>query len=327
MTVQQMLSVQSTLLFLGFWCYVLAIFLYLAHVLAVEPVGARLSLGYGTAGGGSAVGAAPGGGANLKLLFGRGATALAWTGWIMHASGLALRWLAQGHFPVASAFEAPLAFSLGIVGIYLVAERAIGTRVAGWISLGIAVALMFYSLFTFSAGSTVIEPLKPALRSVWLQIHVSIAIFSYSFFAFSGAMGLAYLLRLRPERPVALSSARNGVPMEADDPGLVALDEWNYRGVAIGLPLIAFTLMSGAVWAQMAWSTYWTWDPKEVWALITFLYYAIYMHVRVGRGWHGRRMAIMGIVGFGVVIFSFLGLAALVHTFNIFSLHTFGNVQ
>ena len=212
MTVQQMLSVQSTLLFLGFWCYVLAIFLYLAHVLAVEPAGARLSLGYSTVGGGSAVGPAPTGGTNLKLLFGRGATALAWTGWLMHASGLGLRWLAQGHFPVASAFEAPLAFSLGIVGIYLVAERAIGTRVAGWISLGIAVALMFYSLFTFSAGSTVIEPLKPALRSVWLQIHVSIAIFSYSFFAFSGAMGLAYLLRLRPERPVALSSARNGAP-------------------------------------------------------------------------------------------------------------------
>jgi cytochrome c-type biogenesis protein CcsB len=318
---------QSTLLFLAFWCYVLGFFLYIGHVLAVEPARATLTLGYSTAGGGAAASAtAAPQGLNLKLFFGRAATTVAWIGWVMHATGLALRGFAEGYYPVANAFEAPLAFSLGIVLIYLLAERAIGTRVAGWVSLGIAIGLMFYSLFTFSAGSTIIDPLKPALRSVWLQIHVSIAILSYSFFALAGAMGVAYLLRLRPERAVALGSGSQG-QTEADDPGLVAIDEWNYRAVAIGLPLIAFTLMSGAVWAQMAWATYWSWDPKEVWALITFLYYAIYMHARVGRGWHGRRMAILAVVGFGVVVFSFLGLASLVHTFDIFSLHTFGNVQ
>ena len=327
MTIAQMLNVQSTLIFLGFWCYVLAVFFYLAHVLAVQPAPARLTLGYETAGAGAVSASVPSPGLNLKQAFGRGATALAWFGWLMHFSGLAIRGFAEGYFPVASAFEAPLAFSLGIVLIYLVAERAVHTRVAGWVSLGIAVALMFFSLFTFSAGSTIIEPLKPALRSVWLQIHVSIAIFSYAFFALAAAMGVAYLLRLRPERSLVASTPTGGGQGTADDAGLVALDEWNYRAVAIGLPLIAFTLMSGAVWAQMAWATYWTWDPKEVWALITFLYYAIYMHARVGRGWHGRRMAIMAVVGFGIVVFSFLGLATLVHTFNIFSLHTFGNVQ
>ncbi len=331
MSIPQMLSIQSTLLFVGFWCYVLAIFLYVGHVLAVAPAAAQLRLGFSTgSGGGSAVvtSSGPSQSANLKQFFGRAATTVAWIGWIMHATGLALRGFAEGYLPVANAFEAPLAFSLGIVFIYLVAERSIKTRVAGWVSLGIAVALMFYSLFTFSGGSTIIDPLKPALRSVWLQIHVSIAILSYSFFAFAAAMGVAYLLRLRPEHAMATpGGAKTVSSTDADDAGLIALDEWNYRGVAIGLPLIAFTLMSGAVWAQMAWATYWSWDPKEVWALITFLYYAIYMHARVGRGWHGRRMAIMAVVGFGIVIFSFLGLAALVHTFNIFSLHTFGNVQ
>jgi ABC-type transport system involved in cytochrome c biogenesis permease subunit len=105
------------------------------------------------------------------------------------------------------------------------------------------------------------------------------------------------------------------------------LDEWSYRAIAIGLPLIAFVLMSGAIWAQLAWSTFWSWDPKEVWALITFLYYAVYVHVRVQRGWRGAPMAALSVIGFVVVIISFLGLAYIVGTFGIFSLHTFGNVQ
>ena len=108
---------------------------------------------------------------------------------------------------------------------------------------------------------------------------------------------------------------------------LEQLDEWSYRAISIGLPLIAFVLMSGAVWAQMAWSTFWSWDPKEVWALITFTFYAVYVHVRVQRGWRGVPMAALGMVGFAIVIVSFLGLAYLVGTFKIFSLHTFGNVQ
>ncbi|HWE64848.1 MAG TPA: cytochrome c biogenesis protein CcsA, partial [Chloroflexota bacterium] len=108
---------------------------------------------------------------------------------------------------------------------------------------------------------------------------------------------------------------------------LAMLDEWSYRAIAIGLPLIAFVLMSGAIWAQLAWSTFWSWDPKEVWALITFLYYAVYVHVRVQRGWRGAPMAALSVIGFVVVIISFLGLAYIVGTFGIFSLHTFGNVQ
>jgi ABC-type transport system involved in cytochrome c biogenesis permease subunit len=91
--------------------------------------------------------------------------------------------------------------------------------------------------------------------------------------------------------------------------------------------MIAFVLMSGAVWAQLAWSTFWSWDPKEVWALITFTFYALYVHVRVQRGWRGAPMAALGVVGFAIVVISFLGLAYIVGTFKIFSLHTFGNVQ
>lgn len=118
------------------------------------------------------------------------------------------------------------------------------------------------------------------------------------------------------------------VPTEGPEADLLEqLDEWSYRAIAIGVPLIAFVLMSGAIWAQLAWSTFWSWDPKEVWALITFAFYTVYVHIRVQRGWRGMPMAALAVAGFVIVIVSFLGLAYIVGTMKIFSLHTFGNVQ
>lgn len=118
------------------------------------------------------------------------------------------------------------------------------------------------------------------------------------------------------------------VPSEGPEADLLEqLDEWSYRAIAIGVPLIAFVLMSGAIWAQLAWSTFWSWDPKEVWALITFAFYTVYVHIRVQRGWRGMPMAALAVAGFVIVIVSFLGLAYIVGTMKIFSLHTFGNVQ
>jgi cytochrome c-type biogenesis protein CcsB len=299
------------------------------------------------------------------------------------------RWDAQGYWPVANAFEAPLAFSWMIVTVYLVAEYLMRTRIVGWALFLIVVGLSGYSLFNFGSGSTVIDPLRPALQSNWLRIHVGMAMLSYSFFALGGALSLTYLVRTGAWRraqtfslalwPVALvlgiligiyigrwpgsgneltAGKALGIALEAavlvgltllararlaprvaeEGPAAVAehgpeadlleqLDEWSYRAIAIGLPMIAFVLMSGAIWAQMAWSTFWSWDPKEVWALITFTYYALYVHVRVQRGWRGAPMAALSVIGFAIVIISFLGLAYLVGTLKIFSLHTFGNVQ
>lgn len=127
--------------------------------------------------------------------------------------------------------------------------------------------------------------------------------------------------RLAVARPLA-------IPTEGPEADLLEqLDEWSYRAIAVGVPMIAFVLMSGAIWAQLAWSTFWSWDPKEVWALITFAYYTVYVHVRVQRGWRGAPMAALAVIGFALVIVSFLGLAYIVGTMKIFSLHTFGNVQ
>ena len=390
MSQDQLLHFSSTCLFLGFWIYALALLFYIAHTIAPEVRAGTVRVAAGSPGGAITLS----GGGRAEPVFNRyrlglTATGLAYGGYILATLGLAARWDAQGYWPVANAFEAPIAFSWAIVTVYLVAEKLMRTRIVGWAIFLFVVGFSGYSLFNFGSGSTVIDPLRPALQSNWLRIHVGMAMTCYSFFALGGALSITYLVRSgawrRPhtfalaiwpvaivvgillgiyigrwpgsgnaltaskvlgivceivvltavtflgykglERRIALEGP---LVMRAEGPEaelLEQLDEWSYRAISIGLPMIAFVLMSGAIWAQMAWSTFWSWDPKEIWALITFVYYALYVHVRVQRGWRGAPMAALGMVGFVIVIISFLGLAYLVGTLGIFSLHTFGNVQ
>ncbi len=385
MSQDQLLNISSTSLFLGFWLYAISLVFYVAHAIAPELQAAPAGLAQ--RGGSLALGASE------EPVFSRArlgltATSVAYLGYLLMTLGLGTRWDAQGYWPVANAFEAPLAFAWMIMTVYLIAEVRMRTRIVGWATLLIALGLSGYSLFAFGSGSRVIDPLKPALQSFWLQIHVGMAMLSYSFFALGGALSLTYLARTgawrRPQTfylavwPFAIVLAIlagiyigrwpgsgnavsvgkvAGIGCEAvlflllavgarltlaprvaraapefrvsgaDAELLDQLDEWGYRAIALGVPMIAFVLMSGAIWAQMAWSTFWSWDPKEVWALITFIYYALYVHVRVQRGWRGAPMAALGVIGFAIVLISFLGLAYIVGTFQIFSLHTFGNVQ
>jgi|GEM_PF-483259 len=388
MSQEQLLQISSTSLFLGFWVYAICLLFYVAHVIVPEAQPAHLEVGRGGT-------IALGGGAPEPMLnrtrLGLTATGVAYLGYVLMSLGLGMRWAAQGYWPVANAFEAPLAFSWMIVTVYLIAEVRMRTRIVGWATFLIVLGLTGYSLFAFGSGSQVIDPLKPALQSNWLRLHVGAAMVTYAFFALGGALSMTYLARTgawrKPQTyslaiwPVAIvvgilfgiyigrwpgtnnamslakvaaivaesvillvlavvgrlvlarrialqaGAGYNPIPTGPDADLLEQLDEWSYRAIAIGVPLIAFVLMSGAIWAQMAWSTFWSWDPKEIWALITFIYYALYVHVRVQRGWRGAPMAALGVIGFAIVLISFLGLAYIVGTFQIFSLHTFGNVQ
>ncbi|MDB5074439.1 MAG: c-type cytochrome biosis protein CcsB [Chloroflexi bacterium] len=386
MSQDQLLHISSTCLFLSFWIYAIGLIFYIAHVISPEAAPATLGV---SRGGTIALGGAPAAPVMNRLRLGLTGTGLAYLGYLLATIGLGTRWAAQGYWPVANAFEAPLAFSWMIMTIYLIAEVRMRTRIVGWAIFLIVLGLSGYALFNFGSGSTAIDPLKPALQSNWLRIHVGMAMLSYSFFALGGALSATYLVRTGAWRkphtfslaiwPVAIVLAlllgiyigrwpgsgeafsfgklagiigevavllaltvlgrrqlaqriSSQGPLELRAHGqeadlLEQLDEWSYRAIAIGVPMIAFVLMSGAIWAQLAWSTFWSWDPKEVWALITFTFYALYVHVRVQRGWRGAPMAALGVVGFAIVVISFLGLAYIVGTFKIFSLHTFGNVQ
>ena len=144
----------------------------------------------------------------------------------------------------------------------------------------------------------------PALRSYWLAVHVSAAVIAYGSFAISFAVSIAYLLKDKKE--VDFHSRLN-----TQLPALKVLDDISYQLIFVGLPFLTIMLVTGAVWAEYAWGAFWSWDPKETWALITWLVYAAYLHTRFLKGFKGKRAAWLSVLGFVAVIFTFFGVSYL----------------
>jgi cytochrome c-type biogenesis protein CcsB len=149
-----------------------------------------------------------------------------------------------------------------------------------------------------------IQPLVPALQSNWLISHVVTCFVGYAAFAVSFAVSILYLFKAKAER---ISS---GLPVGSRSvlPDSSALDEIGYKTIAIGFPLLTIGIVTGAFWANVAWGTYWSWDPKETWSLIVWLIYAAYLHARITRGWQGKKAAVLSIVGFAATLFCYLGV-------------------
>lgn len=183
-------------------------------------------------------------------------------------------------------------FALWLVFVFNVFQLFLVRRGRLYAASGLLHAMGIALLVWMLSVGLEVKPLMPALRSPWLSIHVMTAMLSYSFFAVSFVMALL-LLR------------------DHDDPRRQAmLDDWSYRLVLIGLPLLTVMLVTGSVWAEYAWGAYWSWDWKETWALVTWLVYALYLHLRV-TGWRLRRAAVLNIIGFAVVVFTFFGVSYL----------------
>ncbi len=203
---------------------------------------------------------------------------------------LGLRWVAAGHGPFASMYEFSIAFAWAAVGAYLFTERRYGLQVLALFVLPVALAMLFY------AGTlpSDIAPLVPALQNdVLLTLHVAVAVAAYAAFAVAFGAGLLYLLQDAAHRPWL--------------PSLATLDEVGYRAVAVGFPMMALVLLLGALWAEIAWGSYWSWDAKETATLVTWLLYGGYLHARVVPGWRGRRSALLLILGFAAVLFTYFG--------------------
>lgn len=165
--------------------------------------------------------------------------------------------------------------------------------------LGLIVFPMVIGLGIWMEGrSTNISALAPALQSSWLKFHVFTAIVAYGAFAISFAIALSYLLKLKKAGEV--------FSVEEEK----KLDELSYRLILIGLPMHTVMIITGAVWAEYAWGTFWSWDPKETWALITWLIYAAFLHMRL-QGWKGKKAAWLNIIGFLAVVFTFFGVSYL----------------
>jgi cytochrome c-type biogenesis protein CcsB len=215
----------------------------------------------------------------------------AWGAWLFLGLSMLLRAILVGRGPWGSMFEFGVAFAWGILGGYLFLERRYPIRSIGFIPLGVALFLVTYAL-TLPAE---ISPLVPALHNPpLLTIHVAMAVISYGIFTTSFGAAVGYLAQGKDDRFGWLPSRK-------------VLDEVAYRAVIIGFPVFATLIVLGAYWASIAWGRYWGWDPKETSALVTWLIYAAYLHARSLRGWSGRPAALLLVVGFGAVLFTYFG--------------------
>jgi cytochrome c-type biogenesis protein CcsB len=233
-------------------------------------------------------------------------------GVLLHGAGFVARYIAAGYTPVTSLFESLSFSSFAIVAVFLGFELRYNLRVLGAF---VAPLAFFFSLFAaFLPGE--VRTLAPALNSYWLPIHVMLLFFGNAVFAVAFGAGIMYLLMERELKRKKLGAIFKRLP------SLNVLDDINYRCLTIGFPLLTLGIITGSIWAEYAWGSYWSWDPKEVWSLVTWLLYAALLHGRMTVGWRGRKAAILAIVGFCAVLFTFLGVNLLLP-----GLHTYSNLS
>jgi cytochrome c-type biogenesis protein CcsB len=215
-------------------------------------------------------------------------------GWLLLGAGLGTRAWAAGRAPMANMHESLLVLAWGAALIYLLYSRRSGLEgLGGWVT-----ALLLLVLGAASLMDPGIRPLMPALQSNWLLYHVVVVMLGYSAFAVAAAAGLLYLVRdRRAVRGDARAWERAG-----------AVEGVIYRACGLGFLLLTGGILLGAVWANEAWGTYWSWDPKETWSLITWFVYAAGLHLWRARGWRGTRFAWFSLIGFGVVLFTYVGV-------------------
>ncbi len=246
---------------------------------------------------------------------GRAATAIAWFGLAVNTVGIILRWVESyrmgfGHAPLSNLYESLVFFSWTLILIYLLIEWRYGLKTIGAFATPFAFLSMAYG--SFSSMESGIQPLIPALKSNWLIAHVFTCFLGYAAFAVSCGISIMYLFK---STSVQNESDRQSGRL----PSLYVLNDISYRTVLIGFLMLSMGIITGAVWAHSAWGTYWSWDPKETWSLITWLVYATLLHARFVRGWDGRRIAVLSIVGFVCVMFTYFGV-----NFLLKGLHSYG---
>jgi cytochrome c-type biogenesis protein CcsB len=219
----------------------------------------------------------------------------------LHLTGVVTRAFASDpvRVPWGNMYEFTLAGALGVTVIYLALLQRLRLR---WMGLFVTafevVVLMAANLLLEQAAG----PLVPALHSYWLAVHVGAAVLATGAFSVGALASTAYLLRGPLER-------RGGGPLLELLPSADALDRLAYRVHAVGFPLWTFAaLVAGPIWAEYAWGSYWNWDPKEVWAFITWVVYAAYLHARATAGWRGKAAAIIALVAFTTLLFNFVGI-------------------
>jgi cytochrome c-type biogenesis protein CcsB len=262
---------------------------------------------------------------------------------ILFVLTLSIRWVSEGYFPLSNLYESLIFLSWGISFIHLIVEYKTQSRLIGAIATPLMFFLSGFSSLTLPTEMQKALPLVPSLQSNWLMMHVSMMMVSYATLILGSLLSILYLAFVsfspkakEQQNKVALESSNGRLQAELRTEGqaeiliesqgevsissrtsivnysklslLQTVDIWSYRIIGLGFPFLTIGIISGAVWANEAWGSYWSWDPKETWALITWLVFAIYLHSRLLKGWQGKQAAILGSCGFFVIWICYLGV-------------------
>lgn len=247
---------------------------------------------------------------------GKVASSLTWSAVLMGFVGLMVRWYESyliapdvGHIPISNLYEVFILFCLITSLMYLYYEQRYATKqLGGFVLLVVNAAVGFILWYTFDRQANGIQPLVPALQSYWMKIHVPANFIGYGSFSLAAMVASAYLLS---ERGILASRL----------PAPAVLEDVMYKAIAVGFAFFTIATILGAMWAAEAWGGYWSWDPKETWALIVWLNYAAWLHLRLVKGLRGPMLAWWALVGLLVTTFAFLGV-------NMFlsGLHSYGTL-
>ncbi len=219
-------------------------------------------------------------------------------GFLAHCLSTIHRYIAAGHLPITNMHESLSFFALSIVAAYLYFEFRFRVTTLGSFVIPLALLVMIGSS-RFSSG---LYPLNPALQSVWIYSHTVLAFGAYAFFTIAGGVAGMYLIQSHFLKKKQLGTLFQKLP------SLDTLDEIGYRCLSFGFPMLTLGIITGAIWAAQAWGSYWSWDPKETWSLITWFVYAALLHGRLTTGWRGRRAAWLTVAGFLIMLFTFIGV-------------------
>ena len=251
-----------------------------------------------------------------SVFTGKVATSLTWAAVLMGFVGLMVRWYESylvapdvGHIPLSNLYEVFILFCLITSLMYLYYEQRYATKqLGGFVLLVVSSAVGFILWYTFSRHANGIQPLVPALQSYWMKIHVPANFVGYGAFSLAAMVASAYLL------------SSKGV-LSSYLPALDVLDDLMYKAISVGFAFFTIATILGAVWAAEAWGGYWSWDAKETWALIVWLNYAAWLHLRLVKGLRGPMLAWWALIGLLVTTFAFLGV-------NMFlsGLHSYGTL-
>jgi cytochrome c-type biogenesis protein CcsB len=242
---------------------------------------------------------------------------------------LCSRWIVAGYFPLSNLYESLLFLTWLLLTIYLYIETKTQSKLIGSVLIPVALLISGFANLTLSPEMQKASPLVPALQSNWLMMHVSMMLLSYGTLIIGSLLCLLFLVLSRYKDVDLKIIDDSSLPLynimldyyeakllspsnEISELGklklLQSIDNWSYRIIGLGFPFLTIGIISGGVWANEAWGSYWSWDPKETWALITWLVFATYLHARITKGWEGKKTAILGGLGFFVIWICYLGV-------------------